>query len=60
MVRNKQILARNGDSLTNPLVAKKTLAELCVDSREGTKVHPYNVSGNQPTEIIYIERGLLN
>lgn len=55
MVRNKQILAMNGDSLTNPLAAEKILAELCVHSRECTKVHPYNVSGNQPTEIIYRE-----
>lgn len=57
MVRNKQMLARNGDSLTNPLLAQKILPELCVHSR-CTKAHPYNVSGNQPTEIIYREKGL--
>lgn len=33
----------------------KKICQSCVFTAECTKVHPYNVSGNHPTEIIHIE-----
>lgn len=40
VVRNELMLARNGESLTSPLVAKELARAVSFHSRDGTKVHP--------------------